>query len=145
MTHGSWTQMLHLWLHLKSDTWAKWRQAHDRRGATSIENAAAAAIAAAHSQYPRRASTSGISRGGGGGGSKGGGAGVHGAKGGKKGMGGGVKMVRYRLEGAQDRVLANWKEPARKAVQVSLPFCWCVGNWLAGWLVGRVVGWLGGC
>ncbi|CAN0553552.1 unnamed protein product, partial [Ectocarpus sp. 12 AP-2014] len=31
-----------------------------------------------------------------------------------------VKRVRYRLDGEHDRVLANWEEPARKALQVRL-------------------------
>lgn len=46
------------------------------------------------------------------------GGGVKSGGGGKRGGGGSGKVVRYRLEGEQDRCLADWRAPARKALQV---------------------------
>ncbi|CAM9965133.1 unnamed protein product [Ectocarpus fasciculatus] len=40
-------EMLHLWLHLKSDNWVRWRETQDRRGAVDPSTATAAAAAAA--------------------------------------------------------------------------------------------------
>lgn len=189
-------QMLHLWLHLKSDNWVRWRETQDRRGAVDPSTAAAAAAAS-----PDAARSSSAAAGGGGGGENrdvasaaavtrglgnnapgaplprrvgGGGArtparrassvtrggtrsrGSSGAAGSKSGKNSGVsskqkagfstgekgagsegeggegpaaggasvatrtKRVRYRLDGEHDRVLANWEEPARKALQVRL-------------------------
>lgn len=115
-------QMLHLWLHLKSDTWAKWREEQDRMGAGGN-------VVGGQSHDPRKVSGStGRSRANSS--VRGGGGGATAGKGGKRGsslpwnVG---KVVRYRLEGEQDRALANWREPARRAVQVLFfQSCSCV-------------------
>lgn len=57
-------QMLHLWLHLKSDDWVKWRQAHERRGSSGaagapvVAGAEAAAVAAVAAAAAGTATTS---------------------------------------------------------------------------------------
>lgn len=174
--------MLHLWLHLKSDDWVRWREGQDRRGVgdpAAAGSAASAAAAAAEStpNATRAASAgSGASTSGSSSatahiparkspnlesthaatgsqhdvGSQHNGAAAAAAvaaipsknsvspktksggcsrwKGAETGSDGGVpesagsrskiKRVRYRLDGEHDRILADWEEPARKALQV---------------------------